>query len=146
MLTTTNGTRLLLAAAARCETVLVASLLNLDAVVAAARASGVEDVAVLCAGVEGAFAIDDAYVAGRSPSRSAASRTTRRLRRCSSRGSSRPPKTGIGGGNQRRRTSATRASTTTSRSARGESVLDLVPRVVERPDTRSRSGAANLLR
>ena len=37
VLTTTNGTRLLLAAAERCETVLVASLLNLDAVVAAAR-------------------------------------------------------------------------------------------------------------
>ena len=62
-LTTTNGTRLLLAAAARCEEVLVASLLNLEAVVAAAR--DVDEVAVLCAGVEGAFAIDDAYVAGR---------------------------------------------------------------------------------
>src|SRR5262245_27394087 len=65
VMTTTNGTRLLLAAAARCETVLVASLLNLGAVVEAARASGAADVAVLCAGVEGAFAIDDAYVAGR---------------------------------------------------------------------------------
>jgi 2-phosphosulfolactate phosphatase len=43
--------------------VLVASLLNLDAVVAAARAAG--EVAVLCAGVDGAFAIDDVYVAGR---------------------------------------------------------------------------------
>ena len=64
VLTTTNGTRLLLAAAARCETVLVGSLLNLGAVVAAVRASGAPDVAVLCAGVEGAFAIDDAYVAG----------------------------------------------------------------------------------
>jgi 2-phosphosulfolactate phosphatase len=64
VLTTTNGTRLLLAASRRCETVLVASLLNLAALVAAVRASGVEDVAVLCAGVEGTFAIDDAYVAG----------------------------------------------------------------------------------
>jgi 2-phosphosulfolactate phosphatase len=64
VLTTTNGTRLLLAAATRCETVLVASLLNLAAVVEAVRASGVDEVAVLCAGVEGAFAIDDAYVAG----------------------------------------------------------------------------------
>ena len=63
VLTTTNGTRLLVAAAARCEEVLVASLLNLDAVVAAARAA--DEVAVLCAGVEGAFALDDAYVAGR---------------------------------------------------------------------------------
>ncbi len=63
VLTTTNGTGALLAAAARCETVLVASLLNLDAVVAAVRSAG--EVAVLCAGVEGAFAIDDAYLAGR---------------------------------------------------------------------------------
>ncbi len=63
VLTTTNGTRLLLAAAARCETVLVASLLNLDAIVAEAAKS--DEVAVLCAGVEGEFAIDDAYVAGR---------------------------------------------------------------------------------
>jgi 2-phosphosulfolactate phosphatase len=64
VLTTTNGTRLLLAAAARCDTVLVASLLNLDAVIEAVRASDVDEVAVLCAGVEGTFAVDDAYVAG----------------------------------------------------------------------------------
>ena len=62
-LTTTNGTRLLLAASSRCDEVLVASLLNLDAVVVAV--AGADEVAVLCAGVEGAFAIDDAYVAGR---------------------------------------------------------------------------------
>src|SRR5579862_3823828 len=64
VLTTTNGTRLLLAAAARCDAVLVGSLLNLDAVLAAVRASGVDEVALLCAGVEGTFAVDDAYVAG----------------------------------------------------------------------------------
>lgn len=62
-LTTTNGTRLLLAAAARCDEVIVASLLNLGAVVEAARDA--DEVAILCAGVERAFAIDDAYVAGR---------------------------------------------------------------------------------
>jgi 2-phosphosulfolactate phosphatase len=65
VLTTTNGTRLLLAAASRCDTVLVGSLLNLQAVVETARASGVEDVAVLCAGVKGELALDDAYCAGR---------------------------------------------------------------------------------
>jgi 2-phosphosulfolactate phosphatase len=64
ILTTTNGTRLLVAAAARFEQVLVGSLLNLAAVAAAARASG-EDVAVLCAGVLGELALDDAYCAGR---------------------------------------------------------------------------------
>jgi len=64
VLTTTNGTRLLLAASARCESVIVGSLLNLDAVVRAVAASGVPEVALLCAGVEGRFAVDDAYVAG----------------------------------------------------------------------------------
>lgn len=64
ILTTTNGTRALVAAAARCERVYAASLLNLGAVVAAARDAG-DDVAVFCAGVKGEFAMDDAYVAGR---------------------------------------------------------------------------------
>jgi 2-phosphosulfolactate phosphatase len=64
VLTTTNGTRLLLAAAARCQAVIVGSLLNLDAVVRAVAASGAAEVALLCAGVEGRFAVDDAYVAG----------------------------------------------------------------------------------
>jgi 2-phosphosulfolactate phosphatase len=64
ILTTTNGTRALVTAAARCERVLAASLLNLDAAVAAAREHD-GDVAVFCAGVRGEFAMDDAYVAGR---------------------------------------------------------------------------------
>jgi 2-phosphosulfolactate phosphatase len=64
VLTTTNGTRLLVGAAERFEQVYVGSLLNLDAVAAAAGASG-EDVAVLCAGVLGELALDDAYCAGR---------------------------------------------------------------------------------
>jgi 2-phosphosulfolactate phosphatase len=64
VLTTTNGTRLLVDAAERFERVLVGSLLNLDAVAGAARESG-EDVAVLCAGVLGELALDDAYCAGR---------------------------------------------------------------------------------
>ncbi len=64
ILTTTNGTRLLAAAAERFDRVYVGSLLNLDAVAAAARESG-EDVAVLCAGVLGELALDDAYCAGR---------------------------------------------------------------------------------
>lgn len=63
-MSTTNGTKAIVTAAARCERVLIASLLNLEAVVAAAAGVG-EDVAVFCAGVKGAFALDDAYVAGR---------------------------------------------------------------------------------
>jgi 2-phosphosulfolactate phosphatase len=64
ILSTTNGTRLLVDAATRFERVFVGSLLNLDAVAAAATETG-EDVAVLCAGVLGQLTLDDAYCAGR---------------------------------------------------------------------------------
>jgi len=64
ILTTTNGTRTTLAAAANAEHVLLGSLLNLDAVAAAAREPR-EDITVVCAGYQGAFAVDDAYCAGR---------------------------------------------------------------------------------
>jgi 2-phosphosulfolactate phosphatase len=64
ILSTTNGTRTIVTAAERCEEVLLCSLLNLEAVAAAARERG-EDVAVVCAGFKGAFALDDAYCAGR---------------------------------------------------------------------------------
>ena len=63
VLTTTNGTGAILAAAASAENVLLGSLLNLDAVAGAARGRG--DVEVVCAGLEGRFTIDDAYAAGR---------------------------------------------------------------------------------
>jgi 2-phosphosulfolactate phosphatase len=61
---TTNGTRAILEAVARCDEVLLGSLLNLDAVASAARDRG-QDVSLLCAGFQGAFALDDAYCAGR---------------------------------------------------------------------------------
>jgi len=64
ILSTTNGTRAVVAAAQRCERVFVASLLNLSAVVEAAREAG-DDVVVVCAGVKGTLALDDAFVAGR---------------------------------------------------------------------------------
>jgi len=63
-MSTTNGTRAIVTAAERCDRVLIASLLNLDAVTEAARAYG-DDVAIFCAGVKGSFALDDSYVAGR---------------------------------------------------------------------------------
>ena len=63
-MSTTNGTRAIVTAAERCDRVLIASLLNLAAVTGAAASHG-EDVAVFCAGVKGAFALDDSYVAGR---------------------------------------------------------------------------------
>jgi 2-phosphosulfolactate phosphatase len=64
VLSTTNGTRAIVAAARNADTVLVGSLLNLDAVSATARESG-SDVEVVCAGVEGRFTLDDVYCAGR---------------------------------------------------------------------------------
>lgn len=64
ILSTTNGTRTIVTAATRCEEVLLGSLLNLAAVAAAVRERG-QDVAILCAGFKGAFALDDAYCAGR---------------------------------------------------------------------------------
>jgi 2-phosphosulfolactate phosphatase len=64
ILTTTNGTRAILKAAAQCETVLLGSLLNLSALAGAVREDG-GDVAILCSGFKGAFALDDAYCAGR---------------------------------------------------------------------------------
>ncbi len=64
ILTTTNGTRAILTAAAQCETVLLGSLLNLSALAARCAEDG-GDVAILCSGFKGAFALDDAYCAGR---------------------------------------------------------------------------------
>jgi 2-phosphosulfolactate phosphatase len=64
ILSTTNGTRAVLFAAAQAEEVVLGSLLNLEAVARhAARRGG--DVAVVCAGFKDAFALDDAYCAGR---------------------------------------------------------------------------------
>jgi 2-phosphosulfolactate phosphatase len=64
ILSTTNGTRAILTAAERCGEVVLGSLLNLDAVARSAREHA-GDVAILCAGFKGAFALDDAYCAGR---------------------------------------------------------------------------------
>lgn len=64
VLTTTNGTRAVVQAAANCDLVLVGSVLNLEAVAAAALARG-EDVEVVCAGFRGGPSEDDAYCAGR---------------------------------------------------------------------------------
>jgi 2-phosphosulfolactate phosphatase len=64
VLTTTNGTRTIVGAAANCDTVLVGSLLNLQAVAAAARGLG-RDVEIVCAGLRGGYCEDDAYCAGR---------------------------------------------------------------------------------
>src|SRR5437660_10532343 len=53
ILSTTNGTSAILEAAARCDTVLLGSLLNLDVLVRELRERA-EDVAIVCAGFQGA--------------------------------------------------------------------------------------------
>lgn len=66
VMTTTNGTRALLAAQGASE-VYVAAAVNLSVVGARAREllqTG-KDLVVLCAGKDGQFALDDAYAAGR---------------------------------------------------------------------------------
>jgi 2-phosphosulfolactate phosphatase len=64
ILSTTNGTSAILETARRCEAVVLGSLLNLAAVARAAAAQ-TDDVAVVCAGFKGSFALDDAYCGGR---------------------------------------------------------------------------------
>jgi 2-phosphosulfolactate phosphatase len=64
ILSTTNGTAAILTAAQHCDEVLLGSLLNLDALVRALRERG-RDVAIVCSGFQDAFALDDAYCAGR---------------------------------------------------------------------------------
>jgi 2-phosphosulfolactate phosphatase len=64
ILSTTNGTRAITAAAQVCDAVVVGSLLNLGAVVDWVRRRAA-DATIICAGYKGAFALDDAYCAGR---------------------------------------------------------------------------------
>ena len=62
VLATTNGAPAIVAATGHAPVVLVACLLNLDAVIAALEGA---DVQVVCAGTDGAVALEDVYVAGR---------------------------------------------------------------------------------
>jgi 2-phosphosulfolactate phosphatase len=64
ILTTTNGTRAILTAASRCDVVFLGSLLNLSALADIVRSER-GDVAIICSGFKGSFALDDAYCAGR---------------------------------------------------------------------------------
>jgi 2-phosphosulfolactate phosphatase len=63
VLCTTNGTPAILAAVAASDYVLVGSLNNLDALVAAVPAGA--STTLVCAGTNGRFALEDAYTAGR---------------------------------------------------------------------------------
>ena len=63
VLATTNGAPAIVAAAASADEVLIASLLNLSAVVA--QLAGREDVLLVCAGTDGRVSMEDVYLAGR---------------------------------------------------------------------------------
>ena len=63
VLATTNGAPAIVAAAAAADEVLVAALLNLDAVVA--QLAGRDDVLLVCAGTDGRVSMEDVYLAGR---------------------------------------------------------------------------------
>jgi len=68
VITTTNGTRAIVAAAAHADAVVLGSLANLTpcaARVARMARDAQGDVLVQCAGVQGDFTMDDAYTAGR---------------------------------------------------------------------------------
>jgi 2-phosphosulfolactate phosphatase len=64
ILSTTNGAPAILGAAAVCDEVLVASLLNLDAIVTT-LAESASDILLVCAGTNGAITLEDVYLAGR---------------------------------------------------------------------------------
>lgn len=128
ILTTTNGTRALVAATGRCERVFAGCLLNLQALVDAARAAK-DDVAIVCAGVEGELAMDDAYCAGRlaellgGEPTDAASAAMRLARSFES------GEEGLGASQSARNLLAAGLGADIAWCAR-ESVLDVVPRVV----------------
>jgi 2-phosphosulfolactate phosphatase len=73
VLCTTNGTPAILAAVSLADEVLIGSLLNLSALIEGIPAG--KDVTVVCAGTDGCFALEDAYVAGRIVQRLGAART-----------------------------------------------------------------------
>jgi 2-phosphosulfolactate phosphatase len=73
VLATTNGAPAIVACAAVADEVLVASLLNLSAVVA--QLAGREDVLLVCAGTDGRVSMEDVYLAGRLSSQLEGPRT-----------------------------------------------------------------------
>lgn len=73
VLCTTNGTPAVLAAVEAADEVLVASLLNLDAIIGAVPEGA--GVTIVCSGTDRRFALEDAYAAGRLVQRLDGSRT-----------------------------------------------------------------------
>ncbi len=73
VLCTTNGTPAIIAAADAADEVIVAALLNLDAVLGAVPEGS--EVTIVCSGTDKRFALEDAYLAGRLVDRLSGKRT-----------------------------------------------------------------------
>ncbi len=73
VLTTTNGSPAILAAAAEADQVLVGALVNLDALIEAIGSAS--RVTVVCSGTNGRVALEDLYAAGRIVARASGERT-----------------------------------------------------------------------
>ena len=134
VLTTTNGTRALLAAARDARDVLAASMLNLDAVVAHVARSSAEVVVVLCAGVLGRFALDDAYCAGRIVEQLDADRSDAAQAAVRLAASYETAEAGLSDSQSARNLVTAGLDADIGRCAR-ESVLEVVPRVVRTSET-----------
>jgi len=75
VLATTNGAPTIVAAAGCASRVILACLLNLDAVVRTVRSHEEADVQIVCSGTDGEAALEDVYVAGRLSAALAGERT-----------------------------------------------------------------------
>jgi 2-phosphosulfolactate phosphatase len=128
VLCTTNGTPAVVAAAEAAGEVLVASLLNLDAVLRAVPDGS--DVTVVCSGTDGRFALEDAYVAGRLVALLAGSRTDSARAAARLAGSYADPYAPLAESADAEVLRATGQSADVAFCAR-ESVFDLVPRVAD---------------
>ena len=132
VLATTNGTPAVAAAAELADTVVLACMLNLGAIVGTIleHATSAElDVQVVCSGTNGAVALEDVYVAGRISKRLTGPRTDAALVAEAVARAFREPLEALSAGADARALEAAELSDDIAFCAQ-ESVLDVVPRVV----------------
>lgn len=125
VLTTTNGSRAIVAAAERSREVILASLANLDAVL---EVLPEDDVTIVCSGTEGGMAVEDVYVAGRIVERLSGKRTDAALMAGLVTASYADPRTALTAGANAQKLLDTDQEADIDYCAR-ESILDIVPRV-----------------
>ena len=126
VLCTTNGTPAIIAAADAADEVIVAALLNLDAILGAVPEGS--EVTIVCSGTDGRFALEDAYLAGRLVHRMGGKRTDAALAAEQLAGSYPDSLTPLGQSADAAVLKATGQTADIAFCAR-ESVFDVVPRV-----------------